>query len=144
MVISSIYVLDASVTAPWILVDEDSSDIEQMFDVIIQKENELLVPEIWSLECLNILKTAFRRKRISEKEVRRSLKALQVIPVKLVSLDSDEYSNVFGISVLYDLTSYDAAYFYLAQKMGANLITLDSDLLKLKEEHPFIFRPEEI
>ncbi len=144
MVMSSTCVIDASATAPWILPDEVSLASEQLFERVFSGEVKLASPSLWSLECISFIRNAVRRNRINKEAAQQSIWALGGLPIDLVSFTSAEYFALFNLSIRYDLTSYDTAYFYLAQKTGANLITLDSDLLKLKEEYPFIFRPDEI
>ena len=143
MKISS-YVIDTSATAPWILPDEESLIVEKIFERVFAGQINLVAPTLWSIECINFIRNAMRRNRINEKEAGQSLAALEGLPVDLVSFSPVEYFTLFNLSVQYELTAYDAAYFYLAQKTGANLITLDSDLLKLKNRFSFILKPEEV
>lgn len=102
-----------------------------------------MVPGLWAWECVNLLKSAFRRSRISEQDVKCALRALAELPVETVPLQAGEYPLLFEVARRHELSAYDAAYFYLAEKSGATLITLDDDLLNLRTHHPFIVSPDQ-
>ncbi len=125
------------------LPDEASEAVEKIVEKVFAGEMNLFVPGLWAWECVNLLKSAFRRSRICEQDVRCALRALSELPVELIPLQASEYSLLFETARRYELSSYDAAYFYLAEKTGVTLITLDDDLLRLRKDYPFILSPDQ-
>lgn len=126
------FVLDNSVTMRWFFGDGSQKDLEYALAVLDQiPDSGVLVPSIWSLEAANVMARAEAKGLVSEA---RSTEFVQLLSSMEISEDSIESSRVF-ISVLsiarrYDLSAYDASYLELAMREGAELATLDADLIR--------------
>ena len=57
------FVLDASVTATWLLPDEHTDASRRLFAGVRSGDVELHAPDLWLVECGNIIVNAVRRKR---------------------------------------------------------------------------------
>ena len=55
-------VTDSSVTMPWFFADEAPPFTERLLDAL--GTQELWVPTLWVYECVNVLESAQRRRRV--------------------------------------------------------------------------------
>lgn len=119
-------VIDASAVGP-ILFDDETDRIAALDDVL--PTAHLLVPANWSIEVVNMILMAERRKRIGGVDRTRLLAAAAL-------LDAEQDRESFGaawkdiaqLAVRHGLTAYDAAYLELAIRASCPLATLDVDL----------------
>lgn len=125
-VASAAFVVDASVSASWLLPDEATPYTQAALHATATAE--LWVPTLWLLEVANLLQSAQRRRRITAAK-RTELAAaaaglrLQVCrePVSLLTLDT--------LAAEHALSAYDACYLELALRRRLPLATLDKALL---------------
>ena len=136
-------VIDCSVAASWFIPDEKSSEKDRVLDDIISGELIMIVPDLWWYEITNVVKSAFKRNRITIEEANRIIFFLKGIEKEVYSSDWQGQPGILNHSISTDLSVYDAAYFHLAVTTGAFLITSDKELLKLKASHENILSPEE-
>ena len=120
------FVVDASVSAAWLLPDEATPATEAA--LLATATGELWVPALWLLEIGNLLLSAQRRKRITAAkrlELVAAAAALRIRvdrePVSLISIDT--------LAASHKLSAYDAAYLELALRRRLPLATLDDALL---------------
>jgi predicted nucleic acid-binding protein len=120
------FVIDASMTASWVLPDEQSEI------AILWKERLTLggavAPAIWWYEVRNLLLMAERRSRIDGKYVEIALGLLDNYPITIA--DRPEAGVVMQLARHHDLTIYDATYLELALRMEIPLATFDKALVK--------------
>ena len=121
------FVIDASVAMAWCFEDEASEATEAALDRL--GDDHAVVPAIWPLEVANVLLVAERRGRLSEAQASRFLELLAQLPIDI----DDSPADVAGIVATgrrHTLSSYDASYLLLAERLGASLATLDQALTK--------------
>jgi predicted nucleic acid-binding protein len=121
----SVFVLDASVTMAWCFEDEATPDTDAVLDRL--GADAAVVPAIWSLEVTNVLLVAERRGRVSEAQSSRFAGLLAQLPIDI----DDHPADIAALAALgrrHELSSYDASYLALAQRLGAGLATLDRPL----------------
>ncbi|MGX9990997.1 type II toxin-antitoxin system VapC family toxin [Rhizobium sp. Z1P35] len=118
------FVVDASVAAAWLLVDEESRTAEEALSFL--ETEDALVPDLFWHEIRNILLTAERRKRISNEDVLACLMRLTSLPLRTVS--SEDHLPILRLARKYQLSVYDAAYLALAVAENVSLATLDARL----------------
>lgn len=121
------FVVDASVSAAWLLPDEATDFTRAALQATIAAD--VWVPTLWLPEMANLLHGAQRRRRITvaqriELAAAASALRLQVCrePVSLQTLDA--------LAAEYALSAYDACYLELALRRQLPLATLDDALLK--------------
>ena len=90
-------------------------------------DEQATVPPLWPLEVANVLLVAERRARISEAQAARFLELLAQLPIA-VDESATDMSTVVAVGRRHVLTSYDACYLVLAERLGAPLATLDARL----------------
>lgn len=122
-------VADASFCGAWILEDEFSGKAEQLLSLIIQGKLELVVPSLWHYEMNNLLRSAHRRRRLSEEDAREALVTLNQIPLTMEDLpEGPARKRILHLALQFDLSSYDAAYLELADRHKIPLHTADAKL----------------
>ncbi len=118
--------LDASVSAAWLLPEEATAFTEALLSATAAVE--VWMPALWMLEICNLLINAQRRQRISPPKCIELLAAAQALrlrvdrePVALATLDA--------LAERHRLSAYDAACLELALRLKLPLATLDAALL---------------
>jgi|SRR6185312_5949405 len=118
-------VIDASVAAAWGLADEDHPTASRAEERLLR--DVIFAPSLWWFEVRNTLIVAERRGRIAQTDVGRFLTALARLPVEI---DREPVEpDLLRLARHYRLTVYDAAYLELALRKGADLATLDRELI---------------
>ena len=120
------FVVDASVSAAWLLPDE--ADDYTTAALVATVTAEVWVPQLWTLEMANLLLSAQRRRRITadkRAELAAAAAALRLAvcrePVSLPALDA--------LAAAQGLSAYDACYLELALRRRLPLATRDAALL---------------
>jgi len=140
---SELLVLDCTITASWFIPDETTEQSQKILNGILNQDVSMTVPSLWWFEILNVMKNAIRRKRITEPAVKKALFLLKEIPMKVVEPEKQGQSGILSLTLLENLSAYDAAYLHLALSSGADLYSTDSDFLILKKKYPCIKSPAE-
>ena len=132
------YVVDASVGIKLFVEEEFSERAHALFShLAADPPAELYVPDLFYIECTNILLKYTRR-------FGRSLEDSQadVVDIKLLSLRPTSTAELMEDALLLaaekKLTAYDACYAVLAQKLDVPLITADELLSKAFESAIFL------
>ena len=117
-------VIDASVTAAWLLDDEFDPRAAIALDWL--RQDGAIVPQLWQFEIRNVLLVAERRGRVPMNGNLERLDALGALPI--VTDHEADFLAVFGLARKHDLSFYDAMYLELAKRRVTALATLDSRL----------------
>ena len=120
-------VIDSSVTLAWFFEDERSDETENVLDQVATAG--AIVPSLWRLEIANGFQSALRRKRITVAFRDASLANLRAFPM-VVDTETDRHAwgSTLALSERFGLTSYDASYLELAQRLRLPLASLDREL----------------
>ena len=122
----SVFVLDASVAAAWLLDESTSSGTD--LALVRLEDEEAVVPQLWHLELRNCLLVASRRARLTSDTSMERLNALRDLPIRT---DSEPQLNVaWALAERHRLSFYDAVYLELAKRHTAPLATLDKALAR--------------
>jgi predicted nucleic acid-binding protein len=120
-------VLDSSVTLAWVLGEDASPALGQVFDEIA--DHGALVPSLWRLEVANALSMAVRRNRVGAAYRDEVLADLSMLPITVdARTDAEAWQATLRLADRFRLTLYDAAYLELAQRQNMPLATLDNEL----------------
>ena len=95
----------------------------------------LFVPDLFYLECANVLWKHTRQFGLTAKRARSfiaqlGLLALRAVPAAELMLDA------LGIAIARGITTYDAAYVALAARLSVPLITADQRLIRVLADGP--------
>jgi len=123
------FVLDTSVTMAWLFEDEATRTTEAILDRL--KDEEALVPTLWTYEVGNVLLMAERRKRITEAQGRRFTQLLESLPIHISDSHLKSlWNNAVVVAREHGLSVYDGTYLDLAMREGIPLATRDRALRK--------------
>ena len=125
----SVFVLDASVAAAWVLPDEGSPLADAVQDRL--NTDAAVVPRLFWYEIRNFLVVQERRRRLTPLETAKILADLRGLPIRYREPDGDQ---VVTLARSYGLTVYDASYLELALAERVPLATLDRALAAAARE----------
>jgi predicted nucleic acid-binding protein len=109
-------VVDASVALKWVLNEPDS----HLAEALVRSGEDLLVPDFWLGEAINVLWLQVRRKLLTEREAMEGLALLrdQVKPTPTAELVL--HGHALEIAMAVNHSPYDTLYVAFAVAMGAN------------------------
>lgn len=136
--VSQSLVIDCSSTVPWFIHTEQDRRSEALLQEILSGHIELIVPDLWWYETMNVIRNAILRKRINEKDARQIFRFLRQIPKKIIEVSESGQYGILKMAIDESLSVYDATYLFAAITTGSQLITSDRDLLALKTRYSFI------
>jgi len=132
------YVVDASVGIKLFVDEEFSEKTHTLFShLAADPPAELFVPDLFYIECANILLKYTRRFGRSLKDSQADLADLSRIALKSTPT-ADLIENVLLLANELDLSAYDACYAVLAQQLGILLVTADQPLARKLEFAVFL------
>ncbi len=122
-------VLDASATLALVyseLKPERAATLEAVL-----REATAYVPQLWHLEVANVLLSGLRRGGYTLETLKRLVVQLAAIQAVVDEQTPNRaWYAVLDLAVKHTLTSYDAAYLELAQRLRLPLATLDKALVR--------------
>lgn len=121
-------ILDASFILDFLLPDENSREVLQIFKEYKNKNIHFSSSLILPFEVANGLKYAVKSKRITNEDASEIL--TKFLELEIEFLESD-IKNTLSLSLKRDLSIYDASYVVLAYEKNLPLLTLDNRLKKL-------------
>ena len=119
-------VLDASVTASWLLEDEVDSGASG--SLTLARRDGALVPQLWHYEVRNALLVAQRRGRLREDEVVERLESLGHLPI--LTDQEPDLRAAMELANGHALSFYDSMYLELALRRQLPLATFDRRLAR--------------
>jgi predicted nucleic acid-binding protein len=121
-------VIDASVGLKLFLAEELSEVADRLFSrLTADPPAHFYVPDLFYVECADILWKYTRRFGYPADNARQDVGDLQALALHTVSI-ADLLSPALELSLVYDITAYDASYAALAQQLDLPLITADEVL----------------
>ncbi len=113
----------------WCFGDEANPYADRVLDELALDDCEAVVPALWTLEVVNVLLVAERKKRLSPAQGRRFLELLAGLPITVE--EESLYVRLPELLALgreCGLSAYDASYLELAERRGLALATGDKAL----------------
>ena len=125
------FVMDASVTAAWLLPDDANAQTRRLYALIRRDEVEPQAPNLWQWECANILANGIRRGRIPTGAVEGLWSVLEAIRhrVELHELAPAQHKASLSVAVDAAVSAHRAAYMWLARSLNLPLATFDQRLI---------------
>jgi predicted nucleic acid-binding protein len=125
------FVLDASVSAGWIIPDKLTDYAIRVRQSLAERERAL-VPGLWAIEMANVLTKAVRHGALTATDAEHALGQLAILlipgPQIEMELMAPSMWQVYDAARRYQLSAYDACYLELAHREGLPLATLDKGL----------------
>jgi predicted nucleic acid-binding protein len=132
-----IYVIDASVAARFLLVEELSDKAERLLQRFHDDAIELKAPGLVRYEVGNTLWKAVKQKMINAQEASQKFSQFIKLKVDCVELDEQECVDALTWALKNDTTYYDSVYVKASEMAGATLLTADDAFYeKASEEVP--------
>lgn len=126
------FVLDASVTAAWLLPDEHSAAADRAYTRLRASTVDAHAPELWLWECGNIIANGVKRGRMDSADAMLMWSVLDAVRtrVELSVLEPAQVRACLVLALDLGLSIYDAAYLWLAKSLGLPLLTHDERLAR--------------
>ncbi|MBI3242899.1 MAG: type II toxin-antitoxin system VapC family toxin [Chloroflexi bacterium] len=125
------YVVDASVGIKLFVEENLSEEAHALFArLTTEPPAEFHVPDLFYIECANILWKYVQRLHYSAKLARQDLERLGKLAIHDTAT-SQLMVDALDIAVKHGITAYDACYVALAGQLGLPLITADEKLARM-------------
>lgn len=126
------FVMDASVTAAWLLPDHANEHTRRLYAAIRRDEVEPQAPNAWQWECANVIANGVRSGRIPSSAVEGLWSVLDAIRhrVELHELAPAQHKAVLAVAIDARVSLYAAGYLWLARSLGLPLATFDEQLIQ--------------
>lgn len=123
-------VLDASVTAAWLLPDEATPQSRRLYARLRARAVDAHAPELWLWECGNVIANAVKRARMTPDQALLTWSILDAVRsrVELATLEPSQVRACLVLAVDTGLSIYDSAYLWLALSLDLPLLTHDQRL----------------
>lgn len=123
-------VIDASMALAWVFERQQPSDSDRANRLLAAcGEVPWWIPGLWHLEVANALLVAERRSVLPQLDSDRFLAHLNSLPITTDARPTQERSSrILVLARSHGLSSYDATYLELAQRLGAALASFDRQL----------------
>ncbi|HET8866145.1 MAG TPA: type II toxin-antitoxin system VapC family toxin [Gracilimonas sp.] len=118
-------VLDASIAAKWIFLEEDSDKAE----LLLKDHSSFLVPDLFYLEMDSIIGKKVRRRELEASDAHRKRTQVQRIAADVI-YHQTLAKLAFDISISLPVTMYDALYLALAMDNQTIMWTADDRLVR--------------
>ncbi|MDR9418702.1 type II toxin-antitoxin system VapC family toxin [Gracilimonas sp.] len=119
------FVLDASIAAKWIFLEEDSDKAEEL----LENNYGFIVPDLFYIEMDSIIGKKVRRRELEVTDAPRKRDQIQKIATDVV-YHQTVAKLAFDISISLPVTMYDALYLALAVEKQAVMWTADERLVR--------------
>ena len=125
----TVLVLDASVAVSWCFPDRRTAFTTRVLQEIAN--GFAVVPGLWALEVGNALAVSERKGYLKAAQLDAFLRELEDLPKQVEQHSADQaLGRTLALARQYKLSTYDACYLELSERMGLPLATLDADLKK--------------
>jgi len=123
-------VVDASVGIKLFLLEPLSERADALFDHLTDAlPASLYVPDLFTIECANILWKYVRRFGYPPEAARHDVADLARLPVRPVPMAA-LVEPALSLAIRWEITAYDAAYVALAERLSLPLVTADEALVR--------------
>ena len=131
------FVLDASVTATWLLPDEQSEQSDRVYAKLRASLVDAHAPDLWLWECSNLIANGVRDHRMSAEDGLLMWSVLDAVRtrVELVSLHPAQNRACLALAFDLGLSVYDASYLWLSMSLKLPLLTHDRALAAAAARH---------
>jgi predicted nucleic acid-binding protein len=123
-------VVDASVAIKLFVEEELSREAEHLFQELVKSPaSRFFVPDLFFLECANILWKYVRRFEHDPEKARQDITSLRSLPLRTLAVtDLSEMS--LDLAIEQDVSVYHACYAVLARELQLPFITADRKLIR--------------
>jgi len=121
--------VDTSVCVKQFIPDPLTTKVNQLFAHLAYSQTEIFVPDLFYIECTNVLWKYARAGRYNVSLIQGNLASLKAFPLRVVST-ADLMADAVIVALNYGISAYDGSYVALSQQVGATLLTVDAKLVR--------------
>lgn len=121
-------VLDTNICIKQFIADPLTPKVNQLFDHLTDSRTEFFVPDLFYIECANVLWKYVRANLYTAEQVQADLASLEILRFDVTST-KDLMAAAVQVGIDYGISAYDGCYVVLSQRVGAPLLTLDQRLV---------------
>ncbi|MEG4322914.1 MULTISPECIES: type II toxin-antitoxin system VapC family toxin [unclassified Microcoleus] len=121
-------VIDTNICIKLFIADPLTPKVNQLFDLLDDPDVKFFVPDLFYIECANVLWKYVRANLYTAELVQADLSDLKALRFQVTST-KDLISEAVQIGLDYGITAYDGCYVALAEQVTAPLLTLDERLV---------------
>ena len=136
MTLAVSYVVDASVAVKLHLAEPLASEAHTLFALLANQATTFHVPDLFFVECANILWKQVQRGNATAEQATAHLAALYALPLQHTTT-FDLSPNALPLALAHNISAYDACYLALAQRAGIPFITADEKLARKMAGSPY-------
>lgn len=126
---SSIVIVDANLALSLVLDHPTSKEIQGLWTDWVKNDVEIAAPNLWVYEVTSAIHKLHMLKQFGESSAEAALDAVLSLDVHLVNVDAGLCQLAFSLATrLNQLATYDGFYLAVAEKLDAELWTLDRRL----------------
>ena len=123
------YVVDASVAIKLFINEPLSDQAEALFSILEASPAGLYVPDLFFIECTNILWKHIKRFGYPEDKAHEDLAALKDLALHRFAT-TDLMEDALGIAVAHGITAYDGCYVALGRQLKIPVVSADEKLVR--------------
>jgi predicted nucleic acid-binding protein len=132
-------VVDASVAIKKFIIEPLTPKVDQLFDHLNDPNSRLYIPDLFYIECTNIVWKYIRAGLYDSAEAQANLADLKFL--RFTSTPTvDLMMEAIAISVAHGISAYDACYVALSRQNNVPLLTQDQRLVKTLRDTDFNIR----
>ncbi|MFP4345843.1 MAG: type II toxin-antitoxin system VapC family toxin [Anaerolineales bacterium] len=133
-------VVDASVAIKIFVIEPLTERADRLFAHLSDDPPaRFYVPELFFIECANILWKYVRRFGYAIEDARRDVADLVRLPLQVASMAALA-GPALDLATTYESTAYDAAYVALAGQLHLPLVTADESLVRCYQDTELVVR----
>ena len=132
-------VVDASVAIKKFIIEPLTPKVDQLFDHLNDPNSRLYIPDLFYIECTNIVWKYIRAGLYDSAEAQANLADLKLL--RFTSTPTvDLMMKAIAISVAHGISAYDACYVALSRQNNVPLLTQDQRLVNTLRDTDFNIR----
>jgi predicted nucleic acid-binding protein len=128
MTVSLRCVIDTNVCIKQFIADPLTPKANQLFDHLTDPLSEFFIPDLFYIECANVLWKYVRARLYTTAQVKADLANLKALRFQVRST-KDLMEEAVEIGLDYGISAYDGCYVALSRLVNAPLLTLDERLV---------------
>ena len=128
-------VMDSSVILKWVLPEQGADHARDFIVKHIAGDIQIHAPQLLLYEITNVLAC---KSRLTDADLSADLADLLSLEFELSSFELDDLLSTAELARRHNISVYDAAYVYLAQKLNCDFITADKKLVEKTQSLPFV------
>jgi predicted nucleic acid-binding protein len=124
----TLYVIDASVAARFLLIEDLSNKAELILEKFMNGSIDLAAPELIVYEIGNTLLKAFKQELISIQKAKEKILHFLDLKINFIEINKDDHEKIIEWSIKNNVTYYDSVYVIASKKVKGILLTADDIL----------------